>query len=165
MALDPNIQAFQELNRLLIENIKQNPDTAKIRASGRFEAFLDNDASTVYLEDQFIKYTVPYAPFIDSGRGKGGVPKGFADIIYQWSKDKGIKFDRESKRKSFAYLTAKKIAREGSRKFNNKADRTTIIDSAIKASIPKFLKTLSISKIEQYNSQVQEIINEINNRK
>ncbi|WP_291584062.1 hypothetical protein [Bacteroides sp.] len=47
---------------------------------------------------------------LETGRGPGKVPKGFYQIIQQWIKDKGIQVENT---KSFAYLVARKIAREG----------------------------------------------------
>lgn len=47
---------------------------------------------------------------LETGRRGGRVPKGFYQIIYQWVQDKGIKVEKP---KSFAYLVARKIAREG----------------------------------------------------
>lgn len=47
---------------------------------------------------------------LETGRKPGKVPKGFYQIIQQWVKDKGIQVENP---KSFAYLVARKIAREG----------------------------------------------------
>lgn len=47
---------------------------------------------------------------LETGRKGGKVPKGFYQIIQQWVKDKGIQVKNP---KSFSYLVARKIAREG----------------------------------------------------
>jgi hypothetical protein len=47
------------------------------------------------------------------GRPSGKVPFGFKELLFQWSKDKGIPFESDKERKSFAYLLARRIAKEG----------------------------------------------------
>jgi hypothetical protein len=44
------------------------------------------------------------------------VPLGFTDIIEQWSRDKGLSFPTDGDRRRFAYLTARKIARQGTQR-------------------------------------------------
>ena len=51
---------------------------------------------------------------LETGRRGGRVPYGFQKIIFQWSIDKRLQFKTVSARRSFAYYTARKIAREGS---------------------------------------------------
>lgn len=53
---------------------------------------------------------------LEVGRQGGKVPRGFTDIIEQWSIDKGLRFPEEGDRRRFSYLTARKIAREGTRR-------------------------------------------------
>lgn len=50
---------------------------------------------------------------LETGRGAGKVPYGFASILYNWSKAKGINFRNDRERWSFAYATKNKIRREG----------------------------------------------------
>ena len=52
-------------------------------------------------------------PTLEIGREGGRVPKGFYQILVQWSIDKGIAFSSERERHTFAYFLGKKIAREG----------------------------------------------------
>ena len=67
------------------------------------------------------KDTAPIAT-LEVGRRPGNVPAGFTDILEQWSRDKGLQFDTESKRKSFAYLLGRKIAREGTQRYREPQD-------------------------------------------
>lgn len=53
---------------------------------------------------------------LETGRKPGKVPKGFTGIILQWMEDKGIQVERPQ---SFAYLVARKIAREGTRLYRS----------------------------------------------
>jgi hypothetical protein len=52
-----------------------------------------------------------HVEYLDRGRGAGGVAP--SSVIYKWSIDKGINFESESKRRSFAFLVARKIAEQG----------------------------------------------------
>jgi len=64
------------------------------------------------------------APFgtVEVGRAGGKVPAGFAAILEQWSRDKGLQFDTERERRSFAYLLGRKIAREGTERHRQPID-------------------------------------------
>ncbi len=65
--------------------------------------------------------TAPVAT-LEVGRKGGNVPAGFAGILEQWSRDKGLVFETESRRKSFAYLLGRKIAREGTQRSKEPQD-------------------------------------------
>lgn len=56
------------------------------------------------------------------GREGGAVPKGFRFILEQWTRDKGLTFESESKRRSFSYLLAQRIAREGTLRHKQPVD-------------------------------------------
>lgn len=106
--------------------IKDNMSAARINASGR-----TSDSMRVEQDDKgfrlmggtngthgvgdgsiYASDTAPI-PTLEIGRAGGNVPKGFYYIIKEWSKEKGITFEKESERSTFAYFVAKKIAREG----------------------------------------------------
>lgn len=53
---------------------------------------------------------------LEIGREGGRVPKGFYYMIKQWTRDKGLQFSTESERQAFSYFTARKIAREGTKR-------------------------------------------------
>jgi len=59
---------------------------------------------------------------LEVGRTGGKVPAGFTDILEQWSRDKGLVFETESRRKSFAYLLGRKIARDGTQRSREPQD-------------------------------------------
>ena len=67
------------------------------------------------------KDTAPIAT-LEVGRRPGNVPAGFTAILEQWSRDKGLQFETESKRKSFAYLLGRKIARDGTQRYKEPQD-------------------------------------------
>lgn len=90
----------------LKERIASNIMSAGMNASGRTIASMrvevNDNEGTLFGRRAF--------EVLESGRKPGKVPKGFYQIIYQWAIDKRI---RVRNLKSFAYLTARKIAREG----------------------------------------------------
>lgn len=72
----------------------------------------------------------PTAPLetLEVGRPAGPIPSNMTDILVQWSRDKGIPFDRESQRRSFAYLLGRRIEREGTlRNKHNEDIYTTVV--------------------------------------
>lgn len=90
----------------LKERIAANIMSAGQNASGRTIASMrvdvDDKEGTLYGRRAF--------EVLEAGRKPGKVPKGFYAIIKQWAIDKRI---RVRNLNSFAYLTARKIAREG----------------------------------------------------
>lgn len=95
----------EELEKLK-ERIIENHIRAKQKASGRtiksLHVSVDDNHAILFGRKAF--------GVLETGRGPGRVPKGFYHIILQWVEDKKIKVDKP---KSFAYLVARKIAREG----------------------------------------------------
>lgn len=100
------------LNRLAAE-IRSEMESNGINASHRTERALG-----VYRYDGGVRLVIgsgEVAPLetLEVGRPGGRVPKGFYQIIKQWSWDKGIAFASEKERSTFAYFLSRKIAREG----------------------------------------------------
>lgn len=90
----------------LKERIASNIMSAGMNASGRTIASMRVEVN----ENEGTLFGRRAFEVLESGRKPGRVPKGFYQIIYQWAIDKRI---RVRNLKSFAYLTARKIAREG----------------------------------------------------
>lgn len=101
------------------EQIRANMRDKGINASGRTSAALQ----VVQRGNQImlIKEAGQNAPFqtLQYGRRGGKVPAGFADILYQWSVDKGLSFSTDRERNTFAYFLARKIARQGTDRNRN----------------------------------------------
>lgn len=101
----------------LRQRIIENHIRAGQRASGRTIASLrvevNDDNGTLFGRQAF--------GVLETGRKPGKVPKGFYQIIQKWVHDKGIQVNNP---KSFAYLVARKIAREGTElyKIGGRAD-------------------------------------------
>lgn len=98
------------------DEIRANMQTQNINASGRTSSALQVRQVGSRLE--LVKVAGENAPFqtLQYGRAGGKVPAGFYYIIKQWTRDKGLSFDSETDRGTFAYFTARKIAREGTRR-------------------------------------------------
>ena len=109
-------QVAERLSQAVAE-IQASMASGNINASGRTSASF----RVVETEDglQLVgggKDTAPIAKLEVGGR-PGNVPAGFSAILEQWSRDKGLQFETESKRRSFAYLLGRKIAREGTERY------------------------------------------------
>lgn len=96
--------------------------------------------------------TAPLAT-LEVGRGGGKVPRGFTDIIEQWSRDKGLTFGSERERRTFAYLTARKISREGTWRHKNNIDvYSTIVETAAR----ELVRSISPTIVKEISRQVHE---------
>lgn len=98
-------EELEDLRKRIISNI----DSTGRRASGRTSGSMHTDIS----ENRGILFGRMAFGTLETGRKLGKVPAGFYQIIKQWVIDKGISFDSQSERNSFAYLVSRKIAREG----------------------------------------------------
>lgn len=91
---------------ILKQRIIENHIRARQKASGRTIASLRIEVN----DNQGVLFGRQAFGVLETGRKPGNVPKGFYQIIQQWVHDKGIQVDNP---KSFSYLVARKIAREG----------------------------------------------------
>lgn len=83
---------------------------------------------------------------LEVGRQGGKVPRGFTDIIEQWSIDKGLRFPEEGDRRRFSYLTARKIAREGTRRHKKPVE---VYSDAVSRGTEE-IKKLVAAEVTQY---------------
>lgn len=104
------------------------------RASGRTERSLrvefTEDSGTLYGRQAF--------GVLETGRSGGKVPKGFYKVILQWVQDKGIQVEKP---KSFAYLVARKIAKEGT-KAHREGGSVDIYSQEIPKTVQRILDRL-----------------------
>ena len=93
---------------------------------------------------------------LETGRKAGKVPKNFRQIIEKWATDKGLSFDTPAKLRSFSYLVARKIAREGTKQYRT-GRRTDVFTEAINETVTNIQKQIG-------NDMLKEIvtINDIN---
>lgn len=113
MELQPIIEATTQRLAAAADEIRGNMATKGINASGRTSASIT--VRQLQTGVQLVgggKATAP-VPTIEVGRSGGSVPYGFTAILEQWSRDKGLVFESESRRRSFAYLLGRKIAKAG----------------------------------------------------
>ena len=121
--------------------------SGNINASGRTSASF----RVVETEDglQLVgggKDTAPIAT-LEVGRRPGNVPAGFTAILEQWSRDKGLQFETESKRKSFAYLLGRKIEREGTQRYREPQNVYSSITRQAADDIGEMIKGMLASVI------------------
>lgn len=107
-------EELEDLRKRIISNI----DNSGRRASGRTSESMRTDVS----ENRGVLFGRMAFGTLETGRKPGKVPVGFYQIIKQWVIDKGISFDSQSERNSFAYLVSRKIAREGTQLYRRGAD-------------------------------------------
>lgn len=97
-------EELEALRQRIIENHIHAGQRASGRTISSLHVSVDNNHGILFGRQAF--------GVLETGRGPGKVPKGFYQVIQQWVEDKGIKVEKP---KSFAYLVARKIAKEGTR--------------------------------------------------
>lgn len=115
------------------DEIRANMQMQNINASGRTSEALQVRQNGSRIE--LVKVAGENAPFqtLQYGRAGGKVPKGFYYIIKQWTRDKGLSFDTETERGTFAYFVARKIVREGTNR--HKTPNTQVYSEPIKKAV------------------------------
>ena len=93
---------------------------------------------------------------LETGRKAGKVPKNFRQIIEKWATDKGLTFETPAKLRSFSYLVARKITREGTKQYRT-GRRTDVFTEAVNETVTSIQNQLG-------NEMLKEIvtINDIN---
>ena len=79
-------------------------------------------------------------PTLEVGRVGGNVPRGFYYIIREWSREKGLNFQSESERGTFAYFVARKIALSGTKRSTAPLDIYSNPVEEAKAKINEILR-------------------------
>lgn len=125
---------LQRLAQRISDNIERNGQRASGKTQASLEVVDDGDAVALLGRKAF--------GVMETGRRGGRVPRNFADILLQWSIDKGIPFDSDRERKSFAYLLAKKIQKEGTQLFRDKG-RTDVYSNEIPKTINNIARKLA----------------------
>lgn len=116
---------MDEVERVLLDvrdEIRAKMASEGVNASGRTSAGMQVQRYESGVRLVLTGEDVAPLATLEVGRAGGNVPRGFADIIEQWSRDKGLAFPTDGDRRSFAYLTARKIAREGTERHKSPID-------------------------------------------
>lgn len=135
----------EELNNLrkkIIDNHLKAGQKASGRTINSLRIEVDDAGGTLFGRKAF--------GTLETGRRGGNVPKGFYNIILQWMKDKGINVEKP---KTFAYLVARKIAREGT-KLYRQGGRADIYSNEIPKTTESILGRLSemlVAEVESIN--------------
>ena len=147
---------MDEIERVLLDvrdEIRAKMASEGVNASGRTSAGMQVQRYESGVRLVLTGEDVAPLATLEVGRAGGKVPLGFADIIEQWSRDKGLAVPTEGDRRSFAYLTARKIAREGTERHNSPIDiysdevlrGVARINQAIKVEITQYIHNLLTS--------------------
>lgn len=136
----------------LAENIRGEMASKGVNASGRTSAsirvvaedtklkLVSGGAETHTLPENSSIWTWNAAPALtlEVGRTGGNVPKGFYWILKEWSREKGLNFESEKERGTFAYFLARKIAREGTQR---NRENITVFSPLVASTAEKVKRT------------------------
>lgn len=157
-------QAFKAYKGAIITALNENADWQASKASGKADAFIKGDDSSIITDELFVQYGLPYTPFIDAGRPKnktnsGGLVQG----LYYWLQYKkyGITYDNDKQRLGIAIAMAKNTAKLGSWKFR-KNEQTNVFKTVLDKAKPTLMEALAESERAKYSSEVQNEIKRIN---
>lgn len=132
-----NIDILTDAIRERVEKARQNIISRHLQAGQKASGRTMQSLRTEVTHDvQSIHATLWGRQFfqgLETGRAGGRVPQGFYQMIKQWSIDKGIRFQRESERNTFAYFVSRKIAREGTQLYR-KGGRNDIYTPEIESA-------------------------------
>lgn len=133
-----SVKRLDEVGRQLAEDVKARIEEEGISASGA----LVNSVTSSIDGSHIIIEALPYIDYAANGRPPGSVPYNFKDILLTWVQTKGINLGN-TKPETFAFLTARKIRNEGSKRYrdNNQADITS-------DPINKAVDTLSVYYVD-----------------
>ena len=129
--------------------IQSNMESKGINASGRTSRGMQVQRYESGVRLVLAGADVAPLATLEVGRAGGRVPRGFTDIIEQWSREKGLTFANEKDRRSFAYFTARKIAREGTERHKMPVD---VYSDAVTRGVDK-IKQLVNAQVTQYVHQ------------
>lgn len=125
----------------VISGIRQNLETTGTNASGKTSASL----RYVVGNGELTIFGRPYFRSVEEGRGPGGIPYRFTDIIRQWMDDKGIASqfgETESQKRRAAYMIGQFIKRNGTSLFR-KGGREDVYTNVIEEEMPKLNEMLT----------------------
>ncbi len=130
------------------KDLVANYDKLGLRASGKFEEGLEYEVKG----DKLTMHGAGHSIFMEYGRGPGGFPP--LKAIEEWIETKkGLPAIFVEKKKQFAFLIARKIAREGT-KVPNKYNDGKVISDVVILYLGEYLYKLLDEVGEEYMRQV-----------
>lgn len=109
-----------DLQVKIAENIKSTGRNASGHTANSMHIVKTGKGATLLGRDAF--------EVLETGRKSGKVPKGFYQIIRQWAIDKGFSFESDRELNTFAYLTSRKIVREGTKLYRDGGERNVFTE-------------------------------------
>ena len=145
--------AFEEMTQLkerIIANMQAQGAVASGKTIRSLQVVTDGDSVALISAQQMPFWT------LEKGRAGGAIPRGFADIIYEWMKVKGVHGDpipyltdrqhkytaQERGDRSLAWVISKSIKRKGTKLFQQ-GGRDTIYSQEIPKTIEAIQMKLS----------------------
>lgn len=138
---------LEALKQRIIENHRNAGQVASGRTIASLKVEMTEDGGVLWGRSAF--------GTLETGRKGGKVPAGFWKIIRQWMDDKGIQVEKPD---SFAYLVARKIAKEGTQLFRN-GGRSDIYSPEVKDTVERVSDGIGIlfgSEVEHINLNFNE---------
>lgn len=119
------VEILNKYGNTFVSKLKEAHLQAGQKASGQTLSEFQYETTDTTLK----VFGADHIEYLDRGRGAGGFPSPLVKddyktgLIYKWSIAKGINFDSESERRSFAFVVTRKIIEEGT--FQHRAKGAT----------------------------------------
>lgn len=142
------LQQVAERLQVAADDIRQTMSDKNINASGRTAASIQVRATDKGVQLVGGGGQAAPMPTTEIGREGGAVPMGFTAILEQWSRDKGIVFENDRQRRSFAYLLGRRIAREGTLRHQHPEDVYTTIAEETAKDVADIVSSVLVSVVK-----------------
>ena len=134
-------QVIEDLANEIIENIRSNMSSYGL-ADGNLAKSLEPE-----IEGNSVKiWANDYWDYAMGGRGPGGVPNNFTDILSQWVQDRNIQVDDT---RQFVNNVKWKTIREGSYLYRHPEERRDFLSEVLDEPLAKFQESFNIFLGEQ----------------
>ena len=137
---------LQRLAQRISDNIERNGQRASGKTQASLEVVDDGDAIALLGRKAFGTLERGVPPLGDKIR-----LRSFAGILYRWAHDKGIAFEDDRERWSFAFAVAKKIKKDGSLLFRDNG-RADVYSNEIPKTIDNIARKLADAVVLKFES-------------
>lgn len=149
-------QTVKEALNILVADIIQASEDAGQKASGRTYSLIINELIDEGVSLHGVVYAPSYFYTLIRGRGAGGIPANFGQIILEWAQAKGLTFSTPEDMIRFANDTAWKIRHDGSKLYRD-AGYIDLVDEPIRA----FEERINNAIDREFNGQIDSVFEEL----
>lgn len=146
----------------LIAEIRSNMQSEGVNATGETSRSLESRLTESGVEILGAPYFAEKTEIGTTPWSKGKPGRWFRDIIAKWIEDKGLKqkmgIQTDRQLQSVAFLTSRKIAREGSSKYRGDRPKTDVFGTAAEKAVGELAEKIGVMAAERAGAMIDEAI-------